>query len=63
MGEKLIMYYKYINDKAGFTGKMKLATATKIPSTKASMEPDSEENIENFKKAIKEIIGSDAPDF
>lgn len=63
MAEKLLMYYKYINDKAGFTGKMKLATLTKIPSTKASLEPDSEENIERFKSAIKEITGSDAPDF
>ncbi|MFP4459413.1 MAG: hypothetical protein ACLFSQ_07485 [Candidatus Zixiibacteriota bacterium] len=63
MAEKLIMYYKYINDKVGFTGKMKLATLTKVPSTKASLEPDTEENIQKFKEAVEEITGKEAPSF
>jgi hypothetical protein len=63
MGEKLIRYINYINDESGFKGKVKLATITKIPSTRASMEPDSPENIELFKKAVEEITGKTAPNF
>ena len=63
MAEILIQYYKYIQEVAGYEGKVDLATSTKIPSTKAAIEPDSVENIEKFKKAIKKITGEDAPDF
>ena len=63
MAELVIQYYKYIRDVAGYEGKVDLATSTKIPSTKAAIEPDSVENIEKFKKAIKKITGEDAPDF
>ncbi len=62
MAERLIQYYKYIRDVAGYEGKIDLATTTKIPSTKAAMEPDSEENINKFKEAIKKITGLEAPD-
>ena len=40
---------------------MRLAMMTSIPSTKAATEPDTPENVEKFKKAIKEITGKDAP--
>lgn len=63
MAEKLIKYYKFIREKAGFEGKIDLATTTKIPSTRAALEPDSEINIQKFKKAIKKITGEEAPDF
>ena len=55
-------YYKYIREVAGYTGKIDLATSTKIPSTRAALEPDSEENIEKFKKAIKKITEKEAPE-
>ncbi len=61
MAEKLILYYKYIREIAGFDGKIDLATTTKIPSTRAAIEPDSEENIRKFKKAIEKITGKEAP--
>ena len=63
MAEKLIKYYKYIREKAGFEGKIDLATTTKIPSTRAALEPDSPDNIEMFKKAIEKITGEEAPEF
>jgi hypothetical protein len=62
MGQKLIAYYKAIGDEVGMAGKVKLAQATKIPSTKAALTPDSPENIEIFKKAFAEIVGKPAPE-
>ena len=63
MAEKLILYYKYIREVAGYEGKIDLATSTKIPSTKAAIAPDSDENINKFKKAIEDITGEAAPEF
>jgi len=63
MAEKLLRYYSYISGKRGFTGKFELAKQTKIPSTKASLEPDSPELIARFKEAIEKITGEPAPDF
>ena len=63
MAERLIQYYNYVREVAGYEGKIDLATATKIPSTKAAFEPDSDDNIDKFKKAIKKITGLDAPNF
>ena len=63
MAEKLIQYYKYVKDEAGLDGQMKLAITTKIPSTKAALEPDSPDNIAAFKKAIQDITGKPAPSF
>ncbi len=63
MAEKLIQYYKYIREVAGYEGKIDLATSTKIPSTKAAMAPDSDENITLFKEAIHKITGKDAPEY
>ena len=63
MAERLLQYYKYIREVAGFEGKIDLATSTKIPSTRAAIEPDSPKNIELFKNAIEKITGKPAPDF
>lgn len=63
MAERLIKYYNYIREVSGYEGKIDLAIATKIPSTKAAFEPDSDENITRFKEAIKKITGFDAPNF
>jgi hypothetical protein len=62
MAEKLLLYYKYIQDKEGFSGKVKLAQLTHIPSVQAAVEPDTAEVIERFKKAIGKITGKPAPD-
>jgi hypothetical protein len=61
MGEKLSQYYKYIQDKEGFSGKIKLAQLTHIPSVQAVVELDTPELIERFKKAIETITGKPAP--
>lgn len=61
MAEKLLLYYKYIRDKKGFEGQLNLAQETKIPSTKAALEPDSPENVQLFREAIKLLTGEEAP--
>ena len=61
MGEKLLKYYKYIQDTEGFSGKIKLAQLTHIPSVQAAVEPDTPQIIERFKKAIETITGKPAP--
>jgi len=63
MAEKLLRYYSYVSKKHGFSGKFELAKQTKIPSTKASLEPDSPELIALFKEAVEKITGEPAPDF
>jgi hypothetical protein len=59
MGQKLIEIYKFVADNSGIQGKMKLAIETKIPSTKAAFEPDSEENLDLFKSKAKKITGKE----
>jgi hypothetical protein len=61
MGEKLLHYYQYVGDQLGFQGKLKLAQATKVPSARAAIEPDSEENLAIFKEAIRRLTGRPAP--
>ena len=61
MAEKLLEYYKYIQENQGFVGKIKLAQLTHIPSVQAAVEPDTPEVIERFKKAIEKITGKPAP--
>jgi hypothetical protein len=61
MGAKLMQYFKLVGDAAGLNGKTKLAMLTKVPSTKAAMEPDSPENLAKFAAAYKEVTGKPAP--
>ena len=61
MGQKLLQYYKYIQNNEGFSGKVKLAQMTHIPSVQAAVEPDTPEVIERFKKAIEKITGKPVP--
>lgn len=61
MAEKLIQIYKLVNDELGMKGKMDLAIETKIPSTKASFEPDSPENLNKFKQAYEKLTGKRLP--
>ena len=62
MGEKLVRYYKFVGDEFGLSAKVNLAKETKIPSMKAAMAEDSEENIKLFKAAILKVTGKSAPD-
>ena len=61
MAEKLLRLYKFAQDEGGAIAKVRLAMATKMPSNKAATEPDTKENVELLRKAIKEILGKDAP--
>ena len=63
MGEKLLQYYKYIKDKEGFFGEIKLAQLTRMPSARAATEVDTPGIIERFKNAIEKITGKPAPNF
>ncbi len=62
MGEKLVKYYKFVGDQFGLSAKVNLAKETKIPSIKAAMAEDSDENIKIFKDAILKVTGQSAPD-
>ena len=61
MGEKLLRYYKYIEDNEGVLGEVRLAQLTHIPSARAATELETPEIIERFKSAIKKITGKPAP--
>ncbi len=61
MAAKLMQYYQYISDQAGAMGRTQLAMKTKVPSTKAAMEPDTPEAIQRFMVAVREITGKPAP--
>ncbi|MBU0982325.1 MAG: hypothetical protein KKA42_00525 [candidate division Zixibacteria bacterium] len=57
MGEQLVKLYSFVASKYGLSAQVKLAQETKIPSTKAALEPDTPDTIELFKKAIEKITG------
>lgn len=59
MGDKLLKYYEFVKEKARLEGAMRLAMKTKIPSTRAQSEPDSPENLRQFREAVKEITGQE----
>ncbi len=63
MAERLLKYYKHVYDSNGMAAKMQLAHETHIPSSKAAMEPDSEEHLRTFKAAVQRITGRPAPEF
>jgi hypothetical protein len=63
MAEKLLKYYQYISEHGGLTARTKLAMLTKVPSTKAAMEPDTPETIKKFKEMVGQITGSPPPDY
>jgi hypothetical protein len=62
MAEKLLKFYQAMQDRAGLSGRTKLAMETKIPSTKAALAPDSEENLRRFREAFTRITGQAPPD-
>jgi len=63
MADRLMKYYQYVSEQVGASGRVKLATMTKVPSSKAAMEPDTPEIIKKFKDAINEITGKLPPEY
>ncbi len=61
MGSKLLKCYEFVESKGGMQGKMRLAMMTGIASGKAAGEADSDENVEKFRAAVKEITGEAPP--
>jgi len=55
MAQKLLDYYEKAKALGGIKARMRLAVITKISSDKAGTEPDSQENISIFEKAMHEI--------
>ena len=62
MGQRMVRYYEFAQEKAGIVGRMRLALKVRISSQKALEEPDSQENIQKLKAAAREITGEE-PDF
>lgn len=60
MGQKLKQFYDYVGKLGGFPMQMRLATSTGLTTASAISAPDSKENIEKFRKAVKQITGRDA---
>lgn len=63
MAETLLLYYKYVTEKKGISGKVKLAQFTNTPSVVAALKPDSPELLRIFSEAIEKITGEPAPKF
>jgi hypothetical protein len=61
MGARLVKAYELVKAQAGLPAQMRLAIKTLIPSAKAATEPDSDENINKFKEALKEILNTQNP--
>ena len=63
MAERLLRYYKYVGEEMGMPGKIKLAMETKMPSTKAAIEPDNDKNLVAFREAVAKLTGKIAPNY
>jgi len=55
MAEQLVQFYTHAKNLGGIKGQMRLAAITQIPIRKAETEPDSAENLQKFKAAMKEL--------
>jgi hypothetical protein len=62
MAETLIKYYQYVEKEYGVETKIEVAQESSLPSSKASLEADSQENIETLRTAIEKITGEVPPD-
>ncbi len=61
MAEKLMRYIQWANEQGGMTAKVQLAQATKMPSAKAALEPDSPENLKLFQEALRKLFNKEPP--
>ena len=55
MADKLLAFYNEAKNLGGLKAQIRLAILTGLPASKAALEPDSQENIDKFKKAMAEI--------
>ena len=55
MGAKLTQFYEEAKKIGGIKAQMRMVILTKMPSTQASISPDSQENINIFQNALNEI--------
>ncbi len=63
MGARIAAFYAEAESIAGLDGKIQLAMLTRIPSTKAYVEPDSVENVARFESAMQQLRRSINPAF
>ncbi len=61
MAEKLLRLYKFVQDNGGLQAKVQVAMASKLPSSRAALEPDTPENIRSLSAAIKSVLRKDPP--
>ncbi|MBU1218985.1 hypothetical protein KKF34_01880 [Myxococcota bacterium] len=61
MGAKLQKLYEFASAKGGMQERMRIAMKCGFSSVKAMETPDTPENIEKLKSAIKEICGITPP--
>ena len=57
MGVKLEELYDLVTQKAGFQGRMRLASRTGVSKAKAAEMEDTDKNLKKFKDEASEIIG------
>ncbi|AKV03987.1 hypothetical protein AKJ09_10650 [Labilithrix luteola] len=55
MGDRLASFYEQAESVGGLDAKIRLALLTRIPSTRALVEPDSPQNVSRFETALTEI--------
>lgn len=61
MGIRIAAFYAEAEAIAGLDGKIQLAMLTRIPSTRALVEPDSQQNVARFESAIQHLRRVSSP--
>jgi hypothetical protein len=61
MGDKLLQYYKIVDERVGMAARARLAMKTSVPSAKAGEAPDSPELLAKFHAAVEDIVGASIP--
>ncbi len=61
MGTRIAAFYAEAEALAGLDGKIQLAMLTRIPSTRALVEPDSQQNVARFESAIQHLRRVSSP--
>lgn len=62
MAETLVKYYQYVEDEYGVETKIEVAQESNIPSSQASLESDTNENIKKLRATIENITGETPPE-
>ena len=63
MGNLLVQIFEIVSSHTGLEGRMKLASRTGVPRTKAQELEDTPELVEKFKKEASEILKADIETF